>query len=90
MTSVKEKAAEDDMAFVEVTAQEIELLAKALGVKMTCQLCGKCGENIMPPRKTRKLASVICDSALCLTEYFSLLNRTKRDKHPQKKTEMRK
>ena len=69
------------MEFRTLGVKERRLLLTALKFdikKITCQYCGdgirdgihfsKCG--IMPPVKTKRLATILCESVMCMCQYL--------------------
>jgi hypothetical protein len=69
------------MEFVQLNPEQRQLLLQALGFdtkNLKCQFCGetvpyeRC--SIMPAVKTKLNATILCESILCLSEYFTALD----------------
>jgi hypothetical protein len=70
------------MEFIKIDEKERKLLLDIFNIKeRKCQFCGVIEKNcaIMPAVNTNKLATIICNSPLCLSQYFTLTeNKNKR------------
>jgi len=67
-----------DIKFMKLGVKERALLLKALNIKIDrlyCQFCKKRMSYktccIMPAVGRKKIASIVCDSPLCIAEYFT-------------------